>query len=154
MLVLFSGWGEKLLERNKCTGHNLRQYGMVCTSRYFRIISSLTFIIQEDYWRTDDNEMKSSKLSKLWWDASNTYRMEGNFGATKIWWNWRLTKNLPNFHHPNFYTSIESYMNIEQIDWKIFLRYVFNNLQLGYHRSPLDSHDLWIVWISHFSFTK
>ena len=29
-------------------------------------------------------------------------------------------------------------MNIEHIEWKIFLRHVPNNLQLGYHRSPLD----------------
>ena len=32
--------------------------------------------------------------------------MEGNFGTTKIWLNLQLTKNSPNFHHPNFYTSI------------------------------------------------
>ena len=35
-----------------------------------------------------------------------THHKEGNFGATRIWQNWRLTKNLPNFHHPNFHTSI------------------------------------------------
>ena len=51
MPVLFSGQGEKLLERNKCPGLNMRQYGMsyisttyntlviklpanVCTARY------------------------------------------------------------------------------------------------------------------------
>ena len=27
--VLFSGWGEKLLESNKCLGSNLRQYGIL-----------------------------------------------------------------------------------------------------------------------------
>ena len=63
----------------------------------------------------------------------------------KIWQNWRPTKNLPNFHHPNFYISIESHVNIEQIDWKIFLRHVPNNLQPGYHRSPLGSYGLWIM---------
>ena len=76
------------------------------------------------------------------------YHMKGNFGTAKIWRNWRPTKNLPNFHHPNFYTSIESYVNIEQIDWKIFLTHVPNKLQLRYHQSPLDSHGLWIMWIS------
>ena len=37
------------------------------------------------------------------------------------------------------HVAIESHVNIEQIGWKIFLRYVPNNLQLGYHRSSLDS---------------
>ena len=65
------------------------------------------------------------------------YRMEGNFGATKIWWKWQLTKNLPNCHHPNFCISmVKSLLNIKQIDWKIFPRHVLNNLQLGYHQSP------------------
>ena len=36
------------------------------------------------------------------------HHMEGNFGAAKIWWNWQVTKNLPIFHHLNFYTSVES----------------------------------------------
>ena len=58
------------------------------------------------------------------------------------------------FHHPNFYASIESHMNIEQIDWKVFLGHVSIYLRLGYHRSPLDNHGLWIVGISCFSFTK
>ena len=31
----------------------------------------------------------------------STYRMEGNFGAVKIWRIWRLTMNSPNFSHPN-----------------------------------------------------
>ena len=76
------------------------------------------------------------------------YCMEGNFGVTKIWWNWRSTKNLPNFHHSKFYAFIKSHVNIKQMDWKIFLRHMPNNLQLGYHRSPLDIHGLWIVWTS------
>ena len=63
----------------------------------------------------------------------------------KLWRNWRLTKHSPNFHHPNLYASVESHVNIEQIYWKVFLRHVPNNLQLGYHRSPLDGHGLWIV---------
>ena len=42
---------------------------------------------------------------------SSRYRMEGNFGATKIWQNWRLTKNFPNFHHPNLYT-VKSHVRV------------------------------------------
>ena len=47
------------------------------------------------------------------------YCMEGNFGTAKIWRNWWLTKNSPNFHHPNFYTSmVKSHMNNEyQRNW-------------------------------------
>ena len=58
-----------------------------------------------------------------------------------------------NFHHLNFYTFMESqYVNIEQIDWKmfIFLWYVPNNLKVRYHRSPLaiDSYGLWISCVN------
>ena len=67
--------------------------------------------------------------------------MEENFGTTKIWQNGQPTKNSSNFHHPNFYTSIESHVNIKQIYWKLFLRHVPNNLQPGYHQSPLHSCD-------------
>ena len=77
--------------------------------------------------------------------------MEGNFGATKIWRNWQPTQNSPNFHHPKFHTSIDSHVNIAQIDWKIFLRHVLNNLQVRYHWSPLDSH-AWPVDRVNFQF--
>ena len=63
-------------------------------------------------------------------------------------------KIRPHFHHPLFCTYIESQVNIEQIDWKIFLRHMPNNLQSGYHRIPLDSYGVWIVLICCFPFTK
>ena len=40
-------------------------------------------------------------------------KINSEFGAVKFWQNRQLTKNLPNFHNPNFYTSIvKSHMSV------------------------------------------
>ena len=73
------------------------------------------------------------------------YRMERNFDAMKIWWNWQLTKNSPNFHYPNFYTSIVKYhVSLIVLYCLLFLR-ISNKLKIlslaraqqlaGYHQS-------------------
>ena len=43
---MFSGWGEKLLERNKCPGHNMRQYG-ICITRHKQ--TTVRTVLKQNY---------------------------------------------------------------------------------------------------------